>query len=90
MGGLDGIGDDAAGVTTRARTANGPLRMDVILFRRGEIGVVLYVVYMDGECLALRPSRSPPCSTSEPGGSSRRRTEGARPGSAPSRRRRRT
>jgi formylglycine-generating enzyme required for sulfatase activity len=49
LSGLDGIGDVFAGVTVVLEDPDFNLRVDIILFRRGEVGVIFMSMYPDGQ-----------------------------------------
>jgi hypothetical protein len=46
--GLEGVGDTSAGVTLAVVQEGVPMRVDVVMFRRGMVGAVAYVLYADG------------------------------------------
>lgn len=47
--GLDDIGDASTGLTVVAEAEGIPMRIDGVLFRRGSVGVFLFVLYLDGD-----------------------------------------
>lgn len=53
---VDDIGETRAGSTFVADTVGFPFRWDVVIFRRGEVGALLYLYYPDGEELSLSVS----------------------------------
>jgi hypothetical protein len=46
---LDDVGDAAAGMTLVADASGVPMRMDLIVFRRGIAGIFAAVMYIDGD-----------------------------------------
>lgn len=49
ISGLDDIGESRAGVTVAMSIEGVPMRMDMIMFRRGYIGAYVYTMYINGE-----------------------------------------
>ncbi len=48
LSGLDGIGDEVNGVTLVTKLNETPMRMNLVIFQRGNVGAVVAVVHIDG------------------------------------------
>ncbi len=49
LDGLDDIGEARAGITAVSQAFGNPMRWDIVAFRRGQVGALLYAVYPDGD-----------------------------------------
>lgn len=50
---LNAVGEIAAGLSALTSVQEIPMRMDVVGFRRGQVGAFIYVMYLDGSTPAL-------------------------------------